>query len=78
MIVVIDGKVFNSEDATISLLIYPNERGVLGAALANGHDIYNVFPKNTKESVVKKNSAEARRVQEKLAEVRGEVDPTKN
>lgn len=78
MIVVVDGKVFNSEDSTISVLIYANERGELGSALANGHDIFNTFPNGTKDSAVKKNSEEARRIQKKLAEVRGETDPKGN
>jgi hypothetical protein len=76
MIVVIDGKVYNSEDVTISVLIYSNERGELASALAQGHDIFNCFPKDTKESVVKKNADEARRVQQKLLEVRGGTDPS--
>ncbi len=78
MIIVIDGKVHNSEDSTISILIYSNERGELGSALAKGDDIFNTFPKGTKDSEVKKNSEEARRVQKKLAEVRGDADPKGN
>jgi hypothetical protein len=78
MIICIDGKIFNSEDSTISVLIYSNERSELGSALASGHDIFNTFPKGTKDSVVKKNSEEARRVQKKLSEVRGIDDPKVN
>jgi hypothetical protein len=76
MIVVIDGKVYNSEDVTISVLIYSNERGALASAMAQGHDIFNCYPNETKESVVKKNADEARRVQKKLLEVREGTDPS--
>jgi hypothetical protein len=78
MIVVIDGKAYNSEDSVISLLIYSNERAQLGAALAQGHDIFNTYPKDAKESVIKKNSDKARDVNNKLAEVRGGTDPANN
>jgi hypothetical protein len=78
MIVVIDGKAYNSEDVTISVLLYSNERGALGSALAQGHDIFNSFPNGTKDSVIKKNSDKARDVQRKLAEVRGDTDPSTN
>lgn len=78
MIVVVDGKAYNSEDSVISVLVHSNERGNLGAAMAQGHDIFNCYPLDTKEIAIKKNSDKARDVNKKLAEVRGDTDPGKN
>lgn len=55
MIVVIDGKVQNSEDSIVSVLFYQNEREDMARALANGQDIFNSFPLDAPKENVQKN-----------------------
>jgi len=55
MIVVIDGKVQNSENSIVSVLLYASEREELAKALATGRDIFNSFPIDTSEAAVQKN-----------------------
>jgi len=55
MIVVIDGKVQNSENSVVSVLLFADEREEMVKALTSNKDIFNSYPSDTPDADVKKN-----------------------